>query len=105
MGAGKHELSECSCRTQRWEVGKATPCRPLPLFTMYLAAFGGGGNLTVAIRQNASFVVQVTVFDHSLTSFILSSSLLLPHLVPPELWYLCCAFFEWGLALSSSLII
>lgn len=79
MGAGKHKLSECSCGTQRWEVGKATPCRALPLFTMYLAAFGGGGNLTVAIRQNAGFVVQVTVFDHSLTSFILSSSLLLPH--------------------------
>lgn len=48
------------------------PGRALPLFTMYLAAFGGGGNLTVAIRQNVGFVVQVTVFDHSLTSFKLS---------------------------------
>lgn len=92
-GLGK-QSSECSCGIQRWEVGKAgrQPGRALPLFTMYLAVFGGGGNLTVAIRQNAGFVVQVTVFDHSLTSFIPSSSLLFPHTVPPELWYLCCAF-------------
>lgn len=100
MGAGKTVV-----RVQLWDSemgsgqGHATgrqagrqPGRALPLFTMYLAVFGGGGNLTVAIRQNAGFVVQVTVFDHSLTSFIPSSSLLFPHTVPPELWYLCCAF-------------
>lgn len=32
------------------------------------------GDLTVAIRQNASFVVQITVFDRSLTSFVMFQS-------------------------------
>lgn len=32
------------------------------------------GDLTVAIRQNASFVVHITVFDRSLTSFVMFQS-------------------------------
>lgn len=48
-------------------MGKATPQEAGQGYLL-------SGDLTVAVRQNASFVVQITVFDHPLTSFVMLQS-------------------------------